>query len=316
MSRLVGYLRLMRLANIVTAVSDILAGVAIAGSLISSIMLANHSPLSLALITNPSLASILPIVFLMLSTACLYGGGVVLNDVFDADLDKIERPERPIPSGLISRRSAAVFGAALLAGGIVLAWLSDRSELLSLPLLLATGIAVSCVVYDKWSKHNSFLGPLNMGLCRSLNLLLGMSILPYAVMQFWILALVPLIYIAAITMISRGEVHGGKKTTMYFAAFLYLVVIAAILYLSFNYQNFLSTLPVTLIFSLLIFPPLQQAIIKPEGPRIGKAVKSGVIGLIAMNASWAAAFGDIFLAVLILLLLPLSLLLARLFAVT
>lgn len=49
---------------------------------------------------------------------------------------------------------------------------------------------------------------------------------------------------------------------------------------------------------------------------IGKAVKSGVIALIAMNAAWAAAFGDLYFALLIIILLPVSLLLARMFAVT
>ena len=66
----------------------------------------------------------------------------------------------------------------------------------------------------------------------------------------------------------------------------------------------------------MIFTPLLKAIEKPEGPRIGKAVKSGVISLIVMNAAWAAAFGNLRLAVVIIVLLPVSILLSRLFAVT
>jgi 4-hydroxybenzoate polyprenyltransferase len=66
----------------------------------------------------------------------------------------------------------------------------------------------------------------------------------------------------------------------------------------------------------MIFPPLQKAIRNPAGPLIGKAVKAGVIALIVMNAAWAAAFGAIYFALLILLLLPVSMLLAKLFAVT
>ena len=42
----------------------------------------------------------------------------VLNDVFDLEIDRKERPERPLPSGLVSRSAAARFGFALLAGGI------------------------------------------------------------------------------------------------------------------------------------------------------------------------------------------------------
>lgn len=48
-----------------------------------------------------------------------------------------------------------------------------------------------------------------MGLCRSLNLLLGMSLLIQ--FDYWLIALTPLVYIGAITMISQGEVHGNNK---------------------------------------------------------------------------------------------------------
>ncbi len=294
MSRLFGYLRLLRLANIVTAVSDILAGIVIANAI-------------------DNIDDIRAIFFLVLSTMCLYGGGVVLNDVFDAELDKAERPERPIPSGLISKSSAAIFGTVLLLAGIIAAWLSQDNFLSP---AIAAAIALAAVVYDKWGKHNAFLGPINMGLCRALNLLLGMSIADYAVWALWPLAIVPMIYIAAITMISRGEVHGGKKITLYIAALLYMLVIIIIGYFAYADAHFFTTIIFLLIFGLLIFPPLQKAIQNPEGPRIGKAVKSGVIALIAMNASWAAALGNIYFAVFILLLLPLSLWLAGRFAVT
>ena len=41
---------------------------------------------------------------------CLYAAGMVLNDAFDAELDARERPERPIPSGRISRSRHGVLG--------------------------------------------------------------------------------------------------------------------------------------------------------------------------------------------------------------
>src|SRR5687768_410483 len=94
----------MRPANIVTAVADILAGVAISGFFF---------------LTGIEYS---PIVFLILSTAGLYGGGVVMNDVFDADLDAVERPERPIPSGLIKKREATFLGIGLLLFGVIMAF--------------------------------------------------------------------------------------------------------------------------------------------------------------------------------------------------
>lgn len=288
----------MRPANIVTAIADILAGIAMAGTLIFVAF------------------DFAAIIFLVFATVFLYGGGVVLNDVFDAELDKKERPERPIPSGLIKKSHAAIFGALLLVMGIASAALSNTRDQFPASVIIAVIIAIAAVLYDKWMKHHGFFGPLNMGICRGLNLLLGMSIYPVTIQYYWFIALIPVGYIFAITMISRGEVHGGKKTTMYIAAMLYAIVIAAILIVAFRSETFLQTAAFIVFFGYLIFIPLLKAIEKPEGPRIGKAVKSGVISIIIMNAAWAAAFGDLRLALVILILLPVSIFLARLFAVT
>src|SRR5688572_2508307 len=140
MSRAKGYLRLMRLPNIITAISDIIAGVAIAGSLISVTWGSMNSGFMFSelLFREGTFVSYLPILLLIISTIGLYGGGVVLNDVFDADLDKTERPERPIPSGLIAKRSAAIFGTALLLIGIAAATLTNKETIFSAPALLAT----------------------------------------------------------------------------------------------------------------------------------------------------------------------------------
>jgi 4-hydroxybenzoate polyprenyltransferase len=291
--KLIGFFRLTRPANIVTAVADILAGIAISG-----FFLRPHEDLS-------------SVVWLILSTIGLYGGGVVMNDVFDATLDKAERPERPIPSGLVSPAQGTVLGVVLLTVGVVLAFLVS-----TLSGMLALVIAVAAIVYDKWGKHHSFFGPLNMGFCRGLNLLLGLSIIHSTVNNLWFIAVVPIIYIAAITMISRGEVHGGKKATLYTAAVLYALSMSGIFYISLQREHAIITTFFIGLWAFMVFLPLNNAIRQPIGKMIGRAVKAGVLALILMNAAWAAAFGATYLALIIILLLPLSILLARVFAVT
>jgi 1,4-dihydroxy-2-naphthoate octaprenyltransferase len=291
--RLIGFLRLTRPANIVTAISDILAGAAIAGY-------------------AGGMAELPAVLLLIVATIGLYGGGVVFNDVFDAALDRVERPERPIPSGLITEKEGAILGTSLLIVGVAAAF-----GVAAYPSgVIAFVIAVAALIYDKWGKHHLILGPLNMGLCRGLNLLLGISLMPEAMLQYGYFAVIPIIYIAAITMISRGEVHGGKSKTILFAAFLYLIVIVAILYVSITQGNSAYALFFLVILAILIYPPLLKAFREPVGRNIGRAVKAGVLALIVMNASWAAAFGALYLALLIVLLLPVSILLAKLFAVT
>lgn len=287
----------MRPANIITAVADVLAGAAIGGLFISS--------------TFTNIDELRPVLFLVLSTMGLYGGGVVFNDVFDADLDAIERPERAIPSGLISKKQASILGISLLTLGIIFAFSVHVTA-----GLLAISISIAALVYDQWGKHQSILGPLNMGLCRGLNLLLGISLSLQTLEIKWWLAVIPIIYIAAITMTSRGEVHGGKPIVLLATSLLYTLVIISIGGISFYNDQIITTIPFLILFLLLIFPPLINAIKAPIGKNIGKAVKAAVISLIVMNASWAAAFGSLPIALIILLLLPLSLWLAKLFAVT
>lgn len=177
-------------------------------------------------------------------------------------------------------------------------------------------VAASALVYNKWGKHHSIIGPINMGLCRGFNLLLGISFIPPQLLNWYHLAVVPIIYIASITMISRGEVHGGNRNTLFGAVALYALVILSIINVAVSRDNVLFSLLFIAPFAWMIFAPLITAIKEPIGKNIGKAVKAGVLALILMNAAWAAAFGSITLAVIIVLLLPLSLKLGQLFAVT
>jgi 4-hydroxybenzoate polyprenyltransferase len=290
------FLQLMRPANIVTAISDVLAGIAISGYFLP----------------GGEQASWRPVFLLGLSTVGLYGGGIVFNDYFDADIDRVERPERPIPSGLVSKMEAAVLALALLFAGVLSAFLWS-----TVSGGIAVLIAFASVIYDKWGKHAAVAGPINMGICRGLNLLLGISIVPDALIAWWVIAGIPVLYVAALTMISRGEVHGGNPVSLKAALFMYAAVILSIALTGLKGNGNAAFIIIFLsLFALMIYRPLLKAIRIPEGKNIGKAVRAGVLGLILMNAAWAASQNAIGLAFVILLLLPLSLVLARLFAVS
>ena len=286
------YIQLLRPANIVTAVADIIAGYAISLYLFHTIEISH--------------------ITLIFATICLYGGGIVLNDAFDAKLDGVERPERPIPSGKVSVKNAKILGFSLLSMGCISAgynnWISG---------LTAISVAILIVLYDVYSKKKYFMGPLNMGMCRGGNLLLGMSANPIILNEWWYLATIPIVYIAAITMVSRGEVTGGNPKTLYAAGVLYFLVIVAQLYISYTIaQEFFMTSILLFFFGLFIFIPLIKAMKNPIGPNIGKAVKAGVISLIVMDATWCFAFGHPILGLITLALMPVSILLSKFFAVT
>src|SRR6516165_10517316 len=103
MNRLRPFAQLVRLPNVFTALADI----------------------TLAALATHALPQYAPAFLLLcLASACLYCGGMVWNDFFDVEQDKRERPYRPIPSGRVSRTTAAVFGGLLLTGGLAFAVLS------------------------------------------------------------------------------------------------------------------------------------------------------------------------------------------------
>ncbi|MBC5772998.1 UbiA-like protein EboC [Pontibacter sp. KCTC 32443] len=296
------YIRLMRPANIVTAIADILLGFAASGALLA--------------ISTQSVGSyfthLQPLAWLILSTIGLYGGGVVFNDVFDAELDRIERPERPIPSGKATITGAAIFGSSLLTIGIVAAL-----QVSVVSALIAATVACLALLYDWKGKHHSILGPINMGSCRGGNLLLGVSAIPAALEQLWFIAFIPIVYISAITMISRGEVHGGNTKALKGAVALYLVVFAGIVGLALLPQfSLIYSLPFLGLFAYLVFPPLFKAMPSPEPQFIMHAVKAGILALIVMNASIAAGFAGWQYGLAVLLLLPVSKFMAKRFAVT
>ena len=294
--RLYHFVVLTRPANIITAIADILAGAAIAGIEISSIHLMQFENLLL----------------LMLSTIGLYGSGVVLNDAFDAELDKKERPERPIPTGLVSRTEAFAFGFTLMSLGIYSAFLFSTFS-----GVIAVIVALMILLYDGLAKHHIVFGPLVMGLCRGGNLLLGMSIIPGSIHEFGFMALIPIIFIAAITLTSRGEVLGNNKLSLMLALSLDFVVIGFLAGLGiYNVLDLLSMVAFLTFWAFLNIRAKLAAIANTGPENVKRAVKTGVISLIPLDASYAAGFGGFLFGMVVLALLPLSLFLAKRFAVT
>ncbi|WP_321162498.1 UbiA-like protein EboC [Nostoc sp. KVJ3] len=298
-----GYLELMRPANIVTAWADILVGFAASGSGIIFVKLING---------EASFAILSPLAWLLLATTGLYGGGIVFNDVFDAELDAKERPNRAIPSGRVSRQNATVLGSILFLIGIIAAfqvsWFSGA---------IAIFITFASLLYDSLAKHHPFFGPLNMGLCRGSNLLLGVSAVPAIVGERWYLILIPILYIAAITAISQGEVHGGKKITGVVALSLIAIVLTAVLALGLlGEYTAIAALPFAALLAIRVLPNFIKAAREPVAENIRNAVKIGVLSLIVLDATIASGFSGLYYGLLVLLLLPISMKLAQLFAVT
>ena len=193
--RILPWLRLLRLPTVFTAVADIFCGYFLTRKL--------------SIETLPQETSLW---LLLGASAGLYLAGMVLNDVFDAKLDAEERPERPIPSGAIRLHHAQIFGGILMAAGLTCAVLAGI-----VPLQIAVLIAACVLLYDAFAK-STWAGPVVMGSCRGLNILLGASL---AGDQFlsWNTSHVTaatglLVYITGVTVFARNEAGEASTPSM------------------------------------------------------------------------------------------------------
>ena len=216
--------------------------------------------------------------WLLGATACLYAGGVVLNDFFDRDLDRTERPERPIPSGLISPARAATLGGLLLASGVGLAWMANLAS-----FAIAAAIAGLVLLYDTWGKRHLAVAPVNMGLCRALNLLLGVSASPASLARSLPLALIPLAYIGAVTAISRGEVHGGDRRVARGALISLGFALAGLAIVVFRSSHALAAAVVFAVLAWRVVPPFLKVLGTLNPLDIRQAVVRGVLSLALVN---------------------------------
>lgn len=159
MTTFLAWARLLRLPNGFSAIADVLMGhwFVVTGA---------PSPVTLGLAVASSWS--------------LYHAGMVWNDWFDLEVDRKERPFRPLPSGRISLNGAATLGTGLIIvgwiAGLILAIHAARIApafawtAAGMPLVLSAFI----LVYDAGGKQTP-LGPWLMGGCRALNVLWGMT---------------------------------------------------------------------------------------------------------------------------------------------
>lgn len=296
------YLELVRLPNLFTAVGDIVAGYLIVSRGVD--------------------VSWRDLVILMMASVCLYAGGVVLNDYFDRDVDAVERPERPIPSGRIRARDALKLGVRLLGLGCVFA------VGVGVPSLLVALLLAGCIVlYDARGKRIEYVGSMNMGACRFLNVVLGASgSVAYGAstpVESWLwfalpVATIVFIYISAVTLLATGEVWGGNHTISGLVFVALLVVIGGVLWLGLSDRLVepIWSYPFLTVFAAATLTVVGRVVGSPTAPNIRTAIKTCVLSLILLDAAIVAGVGGLAFGVGIAILLVPALYAARLYAVT
>jgi len=135
--------------------------------------------------------------------ALFYTAGMILNDVLDEAVDRRERPERPLPSGAVTRRAALAAVAGLFAAGAALLAVEGVE-----PFLAGLGLIALIVLYDAWHKGNA-LSPVLMGGCRALvYVVAALAVTATVAWEVWGAAAMLLLYVVGLTQVAKAEAGG------------------------------------------------------------------------------------------------------------
>jgi 4-hydroxybenzoate polyprenyltransferase len=178
---------------------------------------------------------------LVVASACFYASGTVFSDCFDYDPDCAEHPERPLPSGAVSLKTAWTLAVVLMIVGLGLAALAGP-----VPFGVGLFLAAMILFYNAWARHIAVLRALVLGACRFANFLFGMRCLPLRLA--WMPAVIG-VYTASITLLSMHETDNPALQRIIKRMLLGVIVVdAAIVWLS----PFGDPLSALLVLSLLL----------------------------------------------------------------
>ena len=179
-------LRLGRVSNLPTVWTNVLAGIVLTGAPVTA----------------------RPATLLILSLSLFYVAGMFLNDAFDREFDRRDRPDRPIPAGEVTAATVFAYGFGLLAFGFVLLLALGYGMPVSTGWRVPLGgaiLAAAILLYDGWHKGNP-VSPLLMGLCRLLvYFIAGLAIVGTLPPRLMLAAIVSLCYLIGLTYIAQQE---------------------------------------------------------------------------------------------------------------
>ena len=184
------YLLLIRAPNLFTVPSNILSGY-FATTLIGD-------------------ADITQLLLLIFSSIFLYVAGIILNDYFDINVDRKERPNRPLASGQITKRSALLLATSSIVAGNVLSWSVSWNS-----FIISFCLTIVIFIYNYWLKRNPAGNPLTMGSARFLNVLLGgssaLGLVTKMDLTLVFVSYCLFLYTASISLLSLKEISTSER---------------------------------------------------------------------------------------------------------
>jgi UbiA prenyltransferase family protein len=240
---------------------------------------------------------------LPLSSVSFYWAGMALNDWADRELDAVERPERPIPSGRVSPGQALAVAGGLTAAGLGLARAAGGRD----TFMIAVPLAAAVWAYDTVLKRTA-AGPAAMAACRALDVLMGAGAgarkaLPSAIAVGG--------HTLGVTALSTGEVHGASPRTARTALAGTAITALAAATGARSWRDRLGALAFTGLYGNLVGRAQYGAAQNPSAPQVRAATMAGIHGMVPLQAALAARRGSLLGAVAVAAALPVAKKLAR-----
>jgi 4-hydroxybenzoate polyprenyltransferase len=272
MQELRPYLALIRPPNVLTVLTNILAGY--------------------FSLTSPSDASAVQVSMLMASSSLLYISGIVFNDYFDLEVDRKERPGRPLPSGRVSRRNALALAIVTLVAANTIASLVSVAS-----VMISVALSAVVIAYNYRAKRG-VSGPTIMGLARFLNMFLGASPALLMVAEIpWTTvyaATTMFAYVYAITILSRREAGVHKSADYRRSIVLAFSLIVAVLLAASAFALYQRNLEMAVgiaLLSVVTYFSLRQAL--SGAPGMQSAVRNLVLSIIILDSIFITAFAGL-----------------------
>ncbi|HJR85507.1 MAG TPA: UbiA family prenyltransferase [Nitrososphaeraceae archaeon] len=241
----------------------------------------------------------------------LYCVGLVLNDLFDYEVDKKERPNRPLASGKISKKAAMILVTILAAISLILSLLVSVTTFSISVLLL-----VIIFGYDKYLK-NTQAGPFTIAAARVGNIILGTTVnisnienFPQNFLLIFILT-ITFVYVSLIGFLSRYEVQGFSVKIR---SYLIPSIIAGIIFsiVIFNLIGLLKyqSLLILALFSFIMAKTIYR-IHNKESTGIQQAIKQMILSIIVLDSTFLTGIAGLEIGLPVLILLAPLLVLAK-----
>lgn len=167
----------------------------------------------------------------------LCGAAMVINDYYDREIDSINEPNRPIPSGVVCPTEALVFASALTLIGLVIAFLTGRVPNWGC-LVVASLSWIITMLYVTRGKKMGLLGNLMVSSCVVVPLIYGAFVVEASIHSITVI-FVTIIFLSNVGReITKGivDVQGDRSNDIKTIAVLFgekkASIIAAIFFIS------------------------------------------------------------------------------------